>query len=77
MTAISLQTQLQCAQRELRFRHSVYPRRVAQRKMSFAQSQDELAAMAAIVCTLSNLCTTVEPASQQDMFAPSQQETTP
>jgi hypothetical protein len=46
---------LEAARRELRLRHTVYPRRVASGKMSATQMDDEIAVMADIVAVLKEL----------------------
>lgn len=50
-----------CIERELRMRRRVYPRRVADGKMTQAQADREIAVMEAILDDY--------PAAQKDMFA--------
>ncbi len=52
---VPLRDQLACAEREVRMRERVYPRRVAAKAMTQAQADRELRAMAAIVGTLRTL----------------------
>ena len=52
---ISCAEQLECAERELKLRQRVYPRRVADGKMTQAQADRELARMEAIIATLRGL----------------------
>ena len=52
---ISLATQLNCARRELALRRSAYPGWIAKGKMTPAQADAEINAMAAIVETLEKL----------------------
>jgi uncharacterized MAPEG superfamily protein len=53
--AVPLHVQIEAAERELRMRRNVYPRRVAEGKMTQTQANREMAAMAAIVETLKGL----------------------
>jgi hypothetical protein len=55
MTQVSLDAQLRCAQRELAVRRAVYPGLVARYRMTHEQAAHELAAMRAIVQTLTRL----------------------
>ncbi len=50
--------QRECAERELRMRKSAYPRWVSQNKMTQTKADREIALMAAIVETLTDLSTT-------------------
>jgi hypothetical protein len=52
---ITLDVQLACARRELRYRQRVYARWVPEGKMAAATAAHELAAMGAIVRTLQDL----------------------
>jgi hypothetical protein len=52
---VSPQRQLQAAQRELAYRHRVYPRLIEAGRISAATAREEIAAMAAIVETLRSL----------------------
>ena len=52
---ITLRKQLDCAQRELALRHSVYPVWTEKRRITSTQAEHELAAMAAIIGTLEKL----------------------
>jgi hypothetical protein len=52
---ISLAQQMRCIERELTLRHLVYPKRVAAGKMKPADADREIAAMAAVLKTLSTL----------------------
>lgn len=49
---ITIPAQIACVERELRMREHVYPRRVADGKMSEAKAREELAAMRAVLATL-------------------------
>ncbi len=49
---ITIDDQIACAERELRMRHEVFPRLVADRKLSEAFAAHQIAAMEAIVETL-------------------------
>ncbi len=53
--AVPLHVQIEAAERELRMRRNVYPRRVAEGKMTQALADREVAAMDAIVETLKGL----------------------
>lgn len=61
---LSVIVQLRCAKREVRLRKRVYPRLVAEGKMTPRQARVELAAMHAIVQTLEQLLA----AQQLDLF---------
>lgn len=50
-----LAAQIACVERELRLRHKVYPRLVAQGKMTPPQAQHELLTMASVLRTLRDL----------------------
>ena len=52
---VSLEQQIEAADRELRMRRGVYPRRIAQGKMTDAQATHEIACMIAIGTTLRQL----------------------
>lgn len=52
---ITLYEQIQAVERELAMRRKVYPRRVADRKMTQAKADREIAAMEAIHTTLTAL----------------------
>lgn len=52
---VTLHDQLKCAQRELNLRRRVYPSWIARGKMSGQKADHEIAAMEAIVDTLSEL----------------------
>ena len=54
-TEISLETQLKCAQRELKIRRDVYPAWVRAKRLNPLKAESEIAAMAAIVKTLEGL----------------------
>lgn len=49
---ITIAAQIACVEREIKMREHVYPRRVADCKMSQAKADDELAAMRAVLATL-------------------------
>lgn len=49
---ISIQAQIKCVERELTYRVRVYGRWVAQEKMTLSKSNDEIAAMSAVLETL-------------------------
>lgn len=51
-TQVSRERMIKAVDRELRFRLRVYPRRVAERKMSQEQMHEEIAAMQAVLTTL-------------------------
>ena len=53
--SVSLERQLEGAERELRLRRQVYPNRVAQRRMTQAKADEEIAVMEAIGATLREL----------------------
>ena len=53
--AVPLLDQIAAAERELKMRQHVYPRRIAEKKMTQALADRETAAMAAIVETLKGL----------------------
>lgn len=50
--SVSLPRQIQCIQRELSFRRRVYPRWVAEGKMTQAKADEEIAVMEAVIQTL-------------------------
>ena len=52
---VTYEAQLQCAERELAMRRRVYPRWVADNKMTAAKADSEIAAMAAVCETLRRL----------------------
>jgi hypothetical protein len=52
---ITLGAQIACVEREIGMREHVYPRRVADGKMSQAKADDELAAMRAVLATLKGI----------------------
>jgi hypothetical protein len=52
---VSLSRQVECVGREIRLRERTYPRWVAAGRMSQARADDELAAMRAVLDTLSRL----------------------
>lgn len=60
---ISTEQQIECVKRELRMREHVYPRRVADHKMTQALADRELAAMRAVLATLEAL-----PKTQPGLF---------
>jgi hypothetical protein len=47
--SVTLTEKLRCAERELKMRRSVYPRRVAQGKMDMPEMEHEIRCMEAIV----------------------------
>lgn len=49
---VTLPEQIEAAERELKLRHRVYPRRVANRQMTQALADTQIAAMEAIIATL-------------------------
>ncbi len=53
--SVSLNRQIECIEREIRYRRYVYPKRVAAGKLSQAKADDEIAVMEAIVKTLRSL----------------------
>jgi hypothetical protein len=53
--AVSLQSQVECAKRELAMRRRVYPRFIENGSMTGQKANQELAAMEAIVATLQRL----------------------
>lgn len=53
--SVSLDDQIKCAKRELAMRERVYAQWVGQRRMSVAKSEHEIAAMRAIVESLTRL----------------------
>jgi len=53
--SIPLSDQLKCVRREIAFRERVYARRVADRKMTQAQADREIATMKAVAETLAPL----------------------
>lgn len=60
---ISIEQQVECVKRELRFREHVYKRRVADQKMTQALADHELATMRAVLATLEAL-----PKTQPGLF---------
>lgn len=71
MTDIPLSRQRRCARRELAMRHKVYPRLVANKRMTQEEADEELAEMQAIVDTLTALCRSQQAqAAQTSLFAP-------
>lgn len=52
---VPLEAQIACAERELKYRHRVYPRWCDAGKMTTQKAAHELAAMHAIVITLQQL----------------------
>lgn len=59
---VSLDQQLTCAKRELGMRQRIYPTWVGAKRMSQFKADDEIAAMAAIVKTLEDLCRAIRTA---------------
>jgi hypothetical protein len=55
MAAVSLEQQIECVERELRMRGQVYPRWIAQRKLSQGNADIEMARMQAVLATLRGL----------------------
>lgn len=55
METIELQGQIDCVRRELQMRDFVYPTRIANRKMTQAKADHEMAAMRAVLATLTEL----------------------
>lgn len=55
---ISLQRQLECVRREIALRKRVYPRWVANERMSEAKAAEEIATMEAVAQTLEQLALT-------------------
>lgn len=53
--AVPIDAQVECVQRELRFRARVYARRVADGKMTQRKADEELAAMNAVLATLQSV----------------------
>jgi len=53
---IGIDEQIAAVTREIAMRRSVYPRRVADKKMSQAKADKEVAAMEAVLETLKGLC---------------------
>lgn len=51
-TQVSIERQLECVERELKFRKRVYARRVLQGLMTQAQADEEIACMEAVRATL-------------------------
>jgi hypothetical protein len=49
---VSLERQLRCVEREIGWRRRVYPQRVAVRRMTQAQADEEIAVMTAVAATL-------------------------
>jgi hypothetical protein len=52
---VSLERQLRCVEREIGWRRRVYPQRVAVRRMTQAQADEEIAVMTAVAATLRQL----------------------
>ena len=52
---VSLQDQVKCVRREIAFRQHVYPRMVADARMSQAKADHELLVMRAVLATLQRL----------------------
>jgi len=52
---ITLDEQIVCVERELRYRRNVYPRRVADRKMPAASADKQIELMEAVLATLRRL----------------------
>jgi hypothetical protein len=50
--AITLADQIACVERELRLRHAVYPRLVAQKRMKQSSADREIALMEVVLATL-------------------------
>lgn len=55
MTAIPITSQIQCIERELKYRRRVYARRVVEEKMTKSQMDYELEVMGAVLATLQNI----------------------
>lgn len=53
--SVSLARQIECAERELRLRRSVYPRRIENRQMTQAKADEEIACMEAVLVTLKSM----------------------
>jgi len=49
---VPIEAQIACVQREIRMREHVYPRRVAEQKMTQALADRELSTMRAVLATL-------------------------
>lgn len=58
---VSLDRQQQAVRRELNMRQRVYPRWVANGKMTQAKADEEIAAMAAVLATLERLVAEANP----------------
>jgi hypothetical protein len=52
---VSIEEQIACVKRELAMRHHVYPRRVADKKMTQALADKETEHMGAVLATLERL----------------------
>ena len=52
---VPIERQVQCVERELKFRRRVYARRVVDKKMSKTQMDNELEAMEAVLATLQSI----------------------
>lgn len=52
MNGIPIAAQIECVERELKFRRYVYARRVAAGKMTQHKADDEIAAMTAVLASL-------------------------
>lgn len=52
---IPISRQIECVEREIKLRRRVYPRRIAEEKMSQQFAQEELDVMAAVLLTLQNI----------------------
>lgn len=61
MSAVPVEAQIAAVEREIKMREYVYPRRVADHKMTQRKAEEELAAMRAVLETLR--------ASKKDLFA--------
>lgn len=52
MSGVPIQRQIECVERELKMRLRVYPRRIAEQKMTRTFADEEIAAMQAVLETL-------------------------
>jgi hypothetical protein len=52
---VPIERQVQCVERELKFRRRVYARRVVEKRMTKTQMDDELEAMEAVLATLQSI----------------------
>lgn len=52
---VPLSDQISCIEREIKMREHVYPRRVAEKKMSQAKADHEMRAMRAVLTTLKGI----------------------